>query len=88
VNGSSGIAVGMTTNIPPHNLSEVCDGLVATIDKPEISLDELMEIIKGPDFPTGGKIVGENLRDLYETGKAGFVVRGKIKLKVLRKELD
>ncbi len=79
VNGSSGIAVGMTTNIPPHNLSEVCDGLVATIDKPEISLDELMEIIKGPDFPTGGKIVGENLRDLYETGKAGFVVRGKIK---------
>ena len=78
INGSSGIAVGMTTNIPPHNLIEVCDGITAVINKPKITLDELMEIIKGPDLPTGGRIVGENLKELYETGKAGFVVRGKI----------
>ncbi len=78
INGSSGIAVGMTTNIPPHNLVEVCDGIIAVIDKPNISIDELMEIIKGPDFPTGGQIVGNTLKDLYTTGKAGFVVRGKV----------
>ncbi|MFA5857237.1 MAG: DNA gyrase subunit A [Candidatus Pacearchaeota archaeon] len=78
INGSSGIAVGMTTNIPPHNLTEVCDGIIATIDKPEITTDELMEIIKGPDFPTGGQIVGSNLKELYEVGKAGFVIRGKV----------
>src|SRR3989344_3401990 len=78
INGSSGIAVGMTTNIPSHNLIEVCDGLIATIQKPEITLDELMEIIKGPDFPTGGQISGETLRELYEKGKASFVVRGKV----------
>ncbi len=78
INGSSGIAVGMTTNIPPHNLREVCDGIIAAIDKPNISIEELMEIIKGPDFPTGGQIVGNFLKDLYTTGKAGFVVRGKV----------
>jgi len=78
INGSSGIAVGMTTNIPPHNLNEVCDGIIATIEKPQITIDELMEIIKGPDFPTGGQIVGNTLKDLYTTGKAGFVVRGKV----------
>jgi len=78
INGSSGIAVGMTTNIPPHNLVEVCDAITKTIDKPKITIDELMEIIQGPDFPTGGQIVAENLKDLYEKGRAGFVVRGKI----------
>jgi len=78
INGSSGIAVGMTTNIPPHNLTEVCDGIIATINNPKITTDELMEIIKGPDFPTGGKIVAENLKELYENGKAGFVIRGKV----------
>jgi DNA gyrase subunit A len=78
INGSSGIAVGMTTNIPPHNLIEVCDGIITTIDKPEISIDELMEIIKGPDFPTGGQIVGSTLKELYEKGRAGFVIRGKV----------
>ncbi len=78
INGSSGIAVGMTTNIPPHNLVEVCDGIIATINKPKISIDELMEIIKGPDFPTGGQIVAENLKELYETGKSGFIIRGKV----------
>jgi len=78
INGSSGIAVGMTTNIPPHNLTEVCDGIIAVINKPKIGIDDLMEIIPGPDLPTGGKIVGENLKELYETGRAGFVVRGKV----------
>lgn len=78
INGSSGIAVGMTTEIPPHNLTEVCDGITATINKPDITTDELMEIIQGPDFPTGGQIVSSNLKELYETGKAGFVIRGKV----------
>ncbi len=78
VNGSSGIAVGMTTNIPPHNIIEVCDGIIETINKPEIGTDELMEIIKGPDFPTGGQVVGNTLKELYETGKGGFVIRGKV----------
>ncbi|MDP3027586.1 MAG: DNA gyrase subunit A [Nanoarchaeota archaeon] len=78
INGSSGIAVGMTTEIPPHNLIEICDGIIATINKPGITTDELMEIIQGPDFPTGGQIVASNLKELYETGKAGFVIRGKV----------
>ena len=77
INGASGIAVGMTTNIPPHNLVEVCDGIIKTIEKPKITIAELMNIIQGPDLPTGGKIVGENLKELYENGKAGFVMRGK-----------
>jgi DNA gyrase subunit A len=78
INGSSGIAVGMTTEIPPHNLNEICDGIIAVINKPNITTDELMEIIQGPDFPTGGQIVASNLKELYETGKAGFVIRGKV----------
>ncbi len=78
INGSSGIAVGMTTNIPPHNLIEVCDGIIAMINNPDVSTDELMDIIKGPDFPTGGQIVSENLKDLYEKGRAGFVIRGRV----------
>jgi len=77
INGSSGIAVGMTTNIPPHNLIEVCDGIIKAIDKPNITIAELMNIIQGPDLPTGGKIVSENLKELYENGKAGFIMRGK-----------
>ena len=59
VNGSSGIAVGMATNIPPHNLTEVIDGIIKVIDNPEITIEELMEIIKGPDFPTGATILGK-----------------------------
>ncbi len=78
INGSSGIAVGMTTNIPPHNLVEVCDAIIKVIDKPKITIEELMKIISGPDFPTGGQIVAENLFDLYNTGRASFVIRGKI----------
>ncbi len=60
INGSAGIAVGMATNIPPHNLGEVIDGVIALINNPEISIKELMKIIKGPDFPTGGIIVGKS----------------------------
>src|SRR3989338_2087976 len=63
INGSSGIAVGMTTNIPPHNLNEICDGIISAINKPNITTDELMEIVQGPDFPTGGQIVAENLKE-------------------------
>ena len=87
INGSSGIAVGMTTNIPPHNLVEVCDAIMATIDNPHLTTDELMEIIKGPDFPTGGQISNETLKELYDSGKASFVVRGKVKNET-KKERD
>ena len=79
INGASGIAVGMTTNIPPHNLTEVCDGIIATINNPKIDIEGLMKIIQGPDLPTGGQIIGENLKELYTTGRAGFVMRGKVK---------
>jgi DNA gyrase subunit A len=77
INGASGIAVGMTTNIPPHNLNEICNGIIKVINKPKTTIDELMNIIQGPDLPTGGKIVAENLKELYENGKAGFIIRGK-----------
>lgn len=76
VNGSSGIAVGMATNIPPHNLSEVIDGIIKYIEDPDITIDELTEIIKAPDFPTGGTIIGKSgIRDAYKTGKGRIVVR-------------
>ncbi|ACX51183.1 DNA gyrase, A subunit [Ammonifex degensii KC4] len=78
VNGSAGIAVGMATNIPPHNLGEVIDGLLALIDNPDLSLEELMRYVPGPDFPTGGIILGrEGIRTAYATGRGGIVVRGK-----------
>lgn len=76
VNGSSGIAVGMATNIPPHNLGEVIDGIYAVIDNSEITIDELMKYIKGPDFPTAAKIIGKKgIRDAYRTGRGRLVVR-------------
>ncbi|PIE75313.1 MAG: DNA gyrase subunit A [Deltaproteobacteria bacterium] len=79
VNGSAGIAVGMATNIPPHNLSEVCNALIATIDNPEITIDELMEIIPGPDFPTSGIIYGINgIREAYHTGRGVIKIRSEI----------
>ncbi len=79
VNGTTGIAVGMATNIPPHNLNEVIDGILATIDNPEIDLEELMTHITGPDFPTGGTITGlTNLRQAYETGNGAIKVRAKV----------
>ena len=81
VNGASGIAVGMATNMPTHNLGEVVDGLCATIDNPDIALDELMQYIKGPDFPTGGIIYGtQGIRDAYETGRGRIVIRGKVEI--------
>ncbi|MCX6817523.1 MAG: DNA gyrase subunit A [Candidatus Aenigmarchaeota archaeon] len=77
VNGSSGIAVGMATNIPPHNINEVADGVIATVDNPQITLPELMKIIHGPDFPTGGSILGTaGLIQAYTTGRGGITLRG------------
>ena len=79
VNGSSGIAVGMATNIPPHNLSEVCDAISYLADNPEATVDELMQFIKGPDFPTAGIILGkEGIRAAYATGHGRVVVRAKV----------
>ena len=78
VNGSSGIAVGMATNIPPHNLGEVIDGVVKLIDNPDVSVQELMEVIKGPDFPTGALILGRRgVYDTYTTGRGRIIVRAK-----------
>ncbi len=84
VNGSSGIAGGMATNIPPHNLGEVVDAAVALIDNPDIDLDGLMEHIKGPDFPTGGTILGiSGIREAYHTGRGRIVVRAKSEIESL-----
>ncbi len=81
VNGASGIAVGMATNIPPHNLKEVVSAIVAQIDNPDITVDELMKHIKGPDFPTGGIIFGrKGIRNAYKTGRGKIVVRARITL--------
>ncbi len=78
INGSSGIAVGMATNIPPHNLNEVVDGLIALLKDPELPIEKLMKYVKGPDFPTGGIIVGlSGIREAYKTGKGKIVVRAK-----------
>jgi len=86
VNGSSGIAVGMATNIPPHNLTEVIDGLVAYIDNPDISVDELMTYIPGPDFPTGGTINGrEGIISAYKTGRGIIRLRAKAHLETQKK---
>ena len=79
INGSSGIAVGMATNIPPHNLVEVCDAITVLIDKPNTEIKDLLEIIKGPDFPTGGVMVAENLLEMYSTGKGAVTLRGNVK---------
>ena len=79
VNGASGIAVGVATNIPPHNLGEVIDGVIAYINKPSITCDQMMEIIKGPDFPTGGELIlGDGLESAYKTGKGKIIVRAKV----------
>jgi len=77
LNGCSGIAVGMATNVPPHNLGEVVDGLIALIDNPDLPDEKLFELIPGPDFPTGGEILGETgIREAYTTGKGGILLRG------------
>ena len=89
VNGSSGIAVGMATNMPPHNLSEVIDGIVHYIDNNEISIEELMKYIKAPDFPTGGIIYGyQGVKSAFETGKGRIVMRAKATIESNEKEKD
>jgi DNA gyrase subunit A len=81
VNGSQGIAVGMATSLPPHNLKEICDAIVKTIDEPECTIKELMKIVKGPDFPTGGIICGkQGILDGYTTGRGRITVRGEVKV--------
>ncbi len=85
VNGSSGIAVGMATNIPPHNLSEVVDGLARVIDEPDVSIDELMKLIPGPDFPTRGYIYGRGgIREAYTTGRGIITLRAKAHVEKMR----
>jgi len=85
VNGSSGIAVGMATNIPPHNLSEVVDGLVRVIEEPDVSIDELMKLIPGPDFPTRGYIYGRGgIREAYTTGRGIITLRAKAHVEKMR----
>ncbi|HEX5470101.1 MAG TPA: DNA gyrase subunit A [Gaiellaceae bacterium] len=85
VNGSSGIAVGMATNIPPHNLGEVVDAIVAMIDDPDVDVERLSRHVKGPDFPTGGVIVGRSgVRDAYRSGRGRIVVRGRAHIEELR----
>ena len=86
VNGSSGIAVGMATSIPPHNLGEVCDALIRVIDEPDVSIDELLEIIQGPDFPTGGMICGRSgIRRGYHTGRGTVTVRARARIEEVNK---
>ena len=81
INGSSGIAVGMATNIPPHNLSEVIDGLIQVIDNPEVTIEDLMKVIKGPDFPTGAMILGrDGIKDTYLTGRGKIIVRAETEI--------
>ncbi|WP_099355264.1 DNA topoisomerase IV subunit A [Fredinandcohnia onubensis] len=85
VNGSTGISAGYATDIPPHHLGEVIDGVIKRIDNPDSTVDELMEVIKGPDFPTGGIIQGiEGIKKAYETGKGKIIVRGKVEIEDLR----
>ena len=86
VNGSSGIAVGMATNVPPHNLGETIDAICLRIDDPACTLDELMEVLPGPDFPTGGTIMGtQGIRDAYETGRGSITVRAKAHIENVKK---
>ena len=83
LNGSSGIAVGMATNMAPHNLTECCDAICAYIDNPEITIEELMQYVKGPDFPTGGIIQGrQGIKDAFETGRGRIVIRSKTDIEV------
>jgi DNA gyrase subunit A len=89
VNGAGGIAVGMATNIPPHNLGEVIDGAIALIDDPALGIDDLIKIIPGPDFPTGGVIIGRaGIRAAYHLGRGSIVVRGKHTIETLRRDRE
>ena len=89
VNGAGGIAVGMATNIPPHHLGEVVAACIAIIDDPEISIEDLMDIVPGPDFPTGGQILGKaGIRSAYMTGRGSVMMRGVVKTEVIRKDRE
>ncbi|MHB8905649.1 MAG: DNA gyrase subunit A [Melioribacteraceae bacterium] len=89
INGASGIAVGMATNIPPHNLGEIIDGLVAIIDKPKTTPEELIKIVKAPDFPTGGIIYGyEGVREAFLTGRGRIVIRAKANIETLKNDRE
>ncbi|MCT8974054.1 DNA gyrase subunit A [Microbaculum marinisediminis] len=89
VNGAGGIAVGMATNIPPHNLGEVVDAAIAFMDDPAIEIERLMEIIPGPDFPTGGIILGRaGIRSAFSTGRGSIIMRGKVHTETIRKERE
>src|SRR5512134_3128452 len=89
VNGAGGIAVGMATNIPPHNLGEVIDACMAVIDNPAISTDDLIQIVPGLDFPTGGIILGRSgIYSAYHTGRGSVVMRGKVAFETLRKDRE
>ena len=85
LNGATGIAVGMATNIPPHNLTEVCDAIIAHIKKPEITIEQLCEIVQGPDFPTGGAVSGDMV-ELYKTGRGRLVLRGRTTTETIKKK--
>ena len=89
VNGAGGIAVGMATNIPPHNLGEVIDACCALVDNPDMSIEELMEIIPGPDFPTGGQILGKNgIYSAYTTSNGSVMMRAKTSIEEIRKDRE
>jgi len=89
VNGAGGIAVGMATNIPPHNLGEVVDACLAYVDNPEVSLEDLLEIVPGPDFPTGGEIIGRTgARNALMTGRGSVIMRGKAQVEEIRKDRE
>jgi len=83
LNGATGIAVGMATNIPSHNLSEVCDAIISYINNPKITFEELCEIVTGPDFPTGGSVQGDML-ELYKTGRGKMIMRGKLNVEIIK----
>jgi len=84
LNGATGIAVGMATNIPPHNLTEICEAIIAYIKNPNITIDKLCTLVKGPDFPTGGSVSGD-MKELYTTGKGRMIMRGKATTEVVKK---
>lgn len=89
INGSSGIAVGMATNMPPHNIGEVCDAMIALIDNPELEPLQLLEYIKGPDFPTGGFVLGnDGIHDYFETGRGRIVMRGETEMVTLPNDTE
>ena len=89
VNGSTGIAVGMATNIPPHNLAEVIDGVIMLIHNPQATVEDLMTVIQGPDFPTEGFILGTSgIRVAYRTGRGRIVIRAHVEIETLKKALS